>query len=64
MEPIDAALAAIQALGPGEKLVYSQIAKRYGVERTTLARWHQGLSIQLARDPLPKAASSPPTTGN
>jgi hypothetical protein len=40
MEPVDAALAAIQVLEPGEKLVYTQIAKRYGVERTTLARRH------------------------
>jgi hypothetical protein len=44
MEPIQAALAAIEALEPGEKIVYTQIAKRYGVERSTLARRHQKLS--------------------
>jgi hypothetical protein len=44
MEPIDAALAAVDALEPGEKLVYAQIVKKYGVEPTTLRRRHQGLT--------------------
>jgi hypothetical protein len=48
MEPIDAALAAIEALEPGEKLVYTQIAKRFGVNRITLARRHQGLTTSRA----------------
>jgi hypothetical protein len=44
MDPIEAALAAIESLEPGEKLVYAQIAKKYGVEPTTLARRHKGAS--------------------
>jgi hypothetical protein len=44
MSSIEAALAAIEALQPGEKLVYTRIAKQYGVDRSTLARRHQGLS--------------------
>ena len=42
MDPIEAALAAIESLEPGEKLVYAQIAKKYGVEPTTLAQRHKG----------------------
>jgi hypothetical protein len=42
MSPIEAALAAIKALEPGEKLIYTQIAAKYGVDRRTLARRHQG----------------------
>lgn len=48
MERIDAALAAIDALGPGEELVYAQIAKKHGVEPTTLRRRHQGLTTSRA----------------
>ena len=44
MSSIEAALAAIKALEPGEKLVYTQIAAQYGVDRRTLARRHQGVS--------------------
>jgi hypothetical protein len=44
MSSIDAALAAIDALKPGEKLVYTHIAAEYGVDRTTLARRHQGVA--------------------
>ncbi|EMD67027.1 hypothetical protein COCSADRAFT_56332, partial [Bipolaris sorokiniana ND90Pr] len=44
MQSIDAALAAINALKPNEKLVYSQIAKKYGVDPGTLSRRHRGIS--------------------
>ncbi|KAF2844104.1 hypothetical protein T440DRAFT_52494 [Plenodomus tracheiphilus IPT5] len=44
MDPIEAALAAIESLKPGEKLNYTRIAKVYGVERRTLARRHQGIT--------------------
>jgi hypothetical protein len=44
MSPIQAALAAIESLKPREKLVYTHIAARYGVDRRTLARRHQGSS--------------------
>ena len=45
MSSIEAALAAIESLKPGEKLVYTKIADKYGVDRRTLARRHQGASI-------------------
>jgi hypothetical protein len=45
MSSIDAALAAIESLEPGEKLIYTQIAAKYGVDRRTLARRHQGATI-------------------
>lgn len=40
MEPIEAALAAIESLEPGEKPNYTQIAQTYGVVRSTLTRRH------------------------
>jgi hypothetical protein len=42
MGDIEAALAAIEAL---ESTNYSRIAKEYGVDRRTLARRHQGQSV-------------------
>ncbi|KAF2843860.1 hypothetical protein T440DRAFT_411275, partial [Plenodomus tracheiphilus IPT5] len=44
MDPIKAALTAIESLQPGEKVNYTKIAEIYGVERRTLARRHQGIS--------------------
>ena len=44
MSSIEAALAAIESLKPGEKLNYTEIANKYGCNRTTLARRHQGVS--------------------
>jgi hypothetical protein len=41
MSSIEVALAAIESLKPGEKLVYTEIAAKYGVDRRTLARRHQ-----------------------
>ena len=43
MSPIEAAIAAIESLGPNEKFSYRQIATQYGCDRTTLARRHQGI---------------------
>jgi hypothetical protein len=37
MAPIDNALAAIEAQGPEEKLVYQRIADQYAVDCSTLA---------------------------
>ena len=48
MSSIEAALAAIDSLKPGEKVNYMQVAKKYGVERTTLARRHKGASTSSA----------------
>jgi hypothetical protein len=45
MAPINDALAAIEALDPGEKLVYQKIADQYGVDRSTLARRHKGVQV-------------------
>jgi hypothetical protein len=32
MDPIKSAIAAIEALKPGEEFSYNQIAKKYGVD--------------------------------
>ncbi|PVH90637.1 hypothetical protein DM02DRAFT_547429 [Periconia macrospinosa] len=42
MAPIDDALAFLNTFEPGEHPSYSEIARKYGVERRTLARRHQG----------------------
>jgi hypothetical protein len=44
MEPIEAALTAIESLEPGEKPNYTQVAQAYGVVRSTLTRRHQRVS--------------------
>ena len=44
MSSIKAALAAIESLKTGEKINYTEITKKYSVERTTLARRHKGVS--------------------
>jgi hypothetical protein len=44
MSSIEAALAAIESLEPGEQFSYRQIAVEYHCNRTTLARRHQGLA--------------------
>jgi len=41
MGSLEAALAAIESLAPGESINYSEIARNYGVERSTLRRRHQ-----------------------
>ena len=48
MEPIDQALAALEALKPGESLNYTTITKIYGVNRSILSKRHSGL--QSSRD--------------
>ena len=40
---IEAALAAIESLEPGERVNYTQIAKEYNVDRTTLSKRHRGV---------------------
>jgi hypothetical protein len=42
MDPLEAAIAALESLKLGEKINYTQIAKKYGVDRTTLSRRHRG----------------------
>lgn len=41
MDPIEAAIAAIESLKPGEDFTYTEIAERFGVVRSTLTRRHQ-----------------------
>ena len=42
MDPIQEAIAEIESREPGDKFSYQQIAKKYGVNRVTLARRHKG----------------------
>ena len=48
MSSIEAALAAIESLQPGEQFSYRKIAAEYCCNRTTLARRHQGISSSRA----------------
>jgi transposase-like protein len=43
MAPIDLALAEIKSLDSGERVNYTQIAKKHGVDRNTLSRRHRGI---------------------
>ena len=43
MDSIEAALADIESLKPGEKLNYAKIAKKHGVNRVTLSKRHRGI---------------------
>ena len=43
MEPIDAAIDFLKSLDLGEDINYSQIAKKYGVNRSTLSRRWRGI---------------------
>ena len=42
MTPIEAAIKAIKSREAGESFSYRQVAKRFGVNQTTLSRTHQG----------------------
>ncbi|KAF7575428.1 hypothetical protein PtrM4_070520 [Pyrenophora tritici-repentis] len=44
MDPIEAAIAAINAHGPSEGFSYTKIAKEFGVVRSTLIRRHKELT--------------------
>lgn len=44
MAPIDLALEYLESLGPEEKINYTQIAKKFGVDRSTLSRRHRQVS--------------------
>lgn len=48
MSSIEAALAAIELLEPGEQFSYRKIAAEYHCSCVTLARRHQGLSASRA----------------
>jgi hypothetical protein len=44
MEPIDQAIAYLKSLEIGEKVNITQVAKTYGVDRSTLSRRYRGLN--------------------
>jgi hypothetical protein len=44
MNQIEAAIAAIKLLEPGEQFSYCQLAIEFACSRTTLVRRHQGLA--------------------
>jgi hypothetical protein len=48
MTAIEAAIAHINALQPGEKLVYLKIADQYGVDRSMLSRRHK--QVQASKE--------------
>jgi uncharacterized protein YerC len=43
MDSIEAALAEIESLKPGEKDNYTKISKKHGIDRSTLSRHHRGV---------------------
>jgi hypothetical protein len=43
MDSIEVALADIESLRPGEKINYTKIAKKHGVDQSTLSRRHRGI---------------------
>ncbi|KAK7177301.1 hypothetical protein PSPO01_16649 [Paraphaeosphaeria sporulosa] len=44
MAPIDDAVAEINSLDPSDKLCYTKIASKHGVERSTLSRRHRAVT--------------------
>jgi hypothetical protein len=59
MDPILNAIAAINAHEAGDKPSYCQTAKRFGVDRTTLARRHQGKTRSHAGEAQQRMLLSP-----
>ena len=45
---IEAALRYLELLKPGEQFTYTNVAEEFGVERSTLAQRHQGISTSRA----------------
>lgn len=43
MDPLELALESLKSLEIGEKPNYTQVAKKYGVGRDRLARYHRGV---------------------
>ena len=43
MASIEAAIAEIESLKPGEKINYTKTARKYGISRSTLSRRHRGV---------------------
>jgi hypothetical protein len=49
MSPIDDALASLESLKPGESINYTQVANKYGCDRSTLSRRHRGYRARWPR---------------
>jgi hypothetical protein len=45
MDPIDAAIAYLESLDPTEKINYTQVAKNYGVNCSTLSKRFCGVQV-------------------
>ena len=52
MDPIEAAINDINSLELRKSFLYKEIAEKYSVVRTTLARQHKGLTQWLAEAAL------------
>ena len=52
MPGLSEALAEIHNLKPGEQLVYTKIAEKHGVDRSTLSRAHRGVQVPRHIDTL------------
>jgi len=50
MTPIQEAIEYIESRESGDEFSYRQIAKRFGVDRTTLSRRHKG--VQASGPPM------------
>ncbi|KAF2257610.1 hypothetical protein CC78DRAFT_482922 [Lojkania enalia] len=48
MDPIQAAIDQIESREPGESFSYTEIAARYGVNRSTLSRRYRGVTVSRA----------------
>ncbi|KAF1951392.1 hypothetical protein CC80DRAFT_387103, partial [Byssothecium circinans] len=52
MDPIQAAIDEIESREPGEDFSYTEIATRYGVNRSTLSRRHRGVTATRAANTI------------
>jgi len=48
MSPLEEALAEIESLEPSEKFIYTQIAEKHGINRSTLSRRHRAVTASRA----------------
>jgi transposase-like protein len=60
MDPIEAAIAAIESREPGEQFSYREVAKRFSVNRTTLSRRHRGVAQSRATVAQQQQLLNPP----
>jgi transposase-like protein len=60
MTPIDAAIEAIESCKPSASFSYREVAKRFGVDRTTLSQRHKGKTQSHATASEQQQVLSPP----